>query len=312
MSGRVGIIIVSYNQKKYLRLLFETIASQSFNNYQIYFVDNNSIDDSVDHARSIATEFGLNVLFFLLNKNTGYTGGNNYGVKKAVEDGCEYVLILNTDLELDSNCLQNLVECLSSDHSLAVAGPILLFPKKAEQFTEIQEFGADANFLKYKVKKHYTADLYEPIESKIPDKQDVNFITGACFLYRSTVFEQLALFDERYFAYGEEIDLFKRITEAGFRAIVTKHAKVWHHHDWSSRNKKGYYTEYYLIQRNKYLYFKKHQLFRSLVRSLLRDICVFPATVVWFWKICDLKLSVKYLKGTFDGLKNVKGTPVLN
>jgi GT2 family glycosyltransferase len=202
-----------------------------------------------------------------------------------------------------------LIECIESAPRIAATGPILLLGNKAARDTKIQEFGANADFRNYKIVKNYSSELFEPIEKNIPDYLQVNFITGACLMLKSAVYEQIGLFDERYFAYGEEIDLFKRINEAGFKVVVTKNARVWHHHDWSGKNKKGYYIEYYLIQRNKYLYFRKHRFYRYMVLNILKDILMYPVYLNWFIRICDLKLSLYYLKGTFDGILNKSGRP---
>lgn len=311
MSGKVGVIIVSYNQKDFLKLLFESLSCQSFKNFCIYFVDNGSHDGSVDCAKELCTDLKLDTKFFELDENRGYTGGNNYGVRVAVGDGCKYCLILNTDTELDKDCIGFLIDCIESSSEIAATGPILLLGDKGARNTTIQEFGANADFRNYKIKKNYSSELFEPIRENIPDYLQVNFLTGACILIKSSVYEELGLFDERYFAYGEEIDLFKRINEADLKVFVTKKAKVWHHHDWSGKNKKGYYIEYYLIQRNKYLYFRRYRFFRYMIQNILKDILMYPIYLKWFIRICDFKLSLYYLKGTFDGFLNKSGRPVI-
>src|SRR5664280_2470452 len=111
MSYRVGIIIVSYNQKIFINRLFQSLSNQSFTDFCIYFIDNCSQDDSADYARKLCGNLNFEVKFYELQENTGYSGGNNYGVKQAVYDGCKYCLILNTDTELDRECIKSLIEC---------------------------------------------------------------------------------------------------------------------------------------------------------------------------------------------------------
>jgi len=311
MSDRVGVIIVSYNQRNFLKLLFGTLSKQSFTNFCIYFVDNCSHDGSVEYAKELCISLELEARFFELNENTGYTGGNNYGVREAVADGCIYCLILNSDTELDGDCIRILVECLEHGTGIGATGPILLIGKRGLQNTIIQEFGANALFKSYKIKKNYSSQSFEQVENNIPDNLQVNYLTGACIMIKASVYEQVGLFDERYFAYGEEIDLFKKINDAGLKVIVTKRAKVWHHHDWSKKNKKGYYIEYYLIQRNKYLYFRKYFYYSQIIKNVLKDILLYPVYLMWFIRICNFKLSLYYLKGTFDGLLNKLGRPVI-
>ena len=309
MSAEVGIIIVSYNQRKFLTLLLESLADQSFKNFCIYFVDNGSKDGSVEYGKRLCTELNLDAQFIELKENTGYTGGNNYGVGIAVGDSCKYCLILNSDTELEKECLQSLINCIESEPEIAATGPILLIGIKSEQNTIIQEFGAHGDFKNYKIIKNFSGVLFNQIEKEIPDCLQVNYLTGACMLLKSSVYNKIGLFDERYFAYGEEIDLFKKIEDNGLKVLVTKNARVWHHHNWSVKNKSGYYFEYYLIQRNKYLYFKKHKYYKALIISLLKDSLFLPVSLRWFLKICDFRLFLFYLKGTVDGLINHRGNP---
>lgn len=309
MSDKVGVIIVSYNQRKFFRLLFESLSNQSYLNFCIYFIDNASHDGSVDYAKSLCFELKIEARFFELLENTGYSGGNNFGVREAVSDGCKYCLILNTDTELANDCIESLIECLESVKNIAASGPILFLGAKGTSITTIQEFGAIADFKNYKIKKNYSSKIYEHTDYLIPESLQVNYLTGACIMLKTSVYKKIGLFDEMYFAYGEEIDLFKKISDAGFKVFVTKKAKVWHYHDWSSKNKKGYYIEYYLIQRNKYAYLIKHHLYRYLFKNLLKDIFMYPVYLRWFIRICNFRLSIYYLKGTFDGLINKTGRP---
>jgi hypothetical protein len=313
MSEKVGVIIVSYNQRNFLKLLFESLSNQSHPNFCIYFIDNFSHDGSPEYAEELCSELKLEAKFFKLSENTGYTGGNNYGVRAAVNDGCNYCLILNSDIELEEKSVESLLKCIKSEPGIAAVGPILLLGGNGNKSATIQEFGATADFRKYKIRKYYSSVLFEYAEKSIPNCLHVNYITGACILLKSSVFNEIGFFDEKYFAYGEEIDLFKRIKEAGFKVLVTKEAKVWHHHDWSPKNKKGYYIEYYLIQRNKYLYFRKHRLYIHMTQNMLKDFLLYPVILRWFMRVCDFKLSLYYLKGTIDGLFNKSGRPgILN
>ncbi len=113
-------------------------------------------------------------------------------------------------------------------------------------------------------------------------------------------------------AYGDEIDLAARLKKTGFASIVTKKAVLWHNHKWEKQNKEGFYFEYYLIQRNKYLYFRKHKLYFNMFISYLTDILKFPVRLLWFMRVCDLKLGYYYLKGTYAGLFGCSGRPNLS
>lgn len=187
-TDKVGVIIVSYNQKAFFALLFKTLSEQSFKNFQIYLIDNCSNDGSVQHVKELCVEYNLQARYFELEQNTGYSGGNNYGFLKAVQDGCKYCLILNSDTELDKDCIKSLVDCIENQPEIVVTGLILFLGKGEAPNTTIQEFGANANFNSYQIKKNFASMIFEFTEKEIPEYLQVNYITGACILIKASLF----------------------------------------------------------------------------------------------------------------------------
>ena len=90
---------------------------------------------------------------------------------------------------------------------------------------------------------------------------------------------------------------------------VNSKAVAYHNHHWTKKNNKAYYFEYYLSERNKFLYYRKYKLYFSIVYMFLADIIRFPWRLIWFRKVCDFKLGVYYLKGMKDGLLGKSGKP---
>lgn len=304
---KVAVILVVYNQKQNLELSFESIKSQSFTDFRIYFIDNNSSDNSLEHARQLNEKYNFDVKFFRLNENTGFAKGNNIGTEAALRDDCELIFILNNDIELGKECMAELISLIRSAKNIGIAGPILFYWNESKKFNRIQEFGGNINYKRYKIAKYFTGQVYETVQDKIPEQLDVNFVCGGTTLLKSELIKKTGLWDETYFAYGDEIDLSKRVTEAGYRLMVTQKAKAWHFHDWSRVNKKGYYLEYYLSERNKYIYFHKHKLYFWMLFALFEDLIKFPVRLLWFKKVCDFRLGFFYLKGILDGFLGKTG-----
>jgi len=301
----VGIIIVVYNQKHFLEGLYKSLQAQSFKDFNIYFIDNASSDNSLQYSKVLNGNNKLNIKYFALNKNTGYAGGNNTGAKEAVKDGCKYLFILNNDMILDKNCINELVKLMESDSSIACAGPLVLFNKQPDT---IQEFGGKINFRSASLKKHYSGKNIYNI--KLPEILETDFISGGAMFIKSSVFVNAGMFEEAYFAYLDEIDLSKRIKSANAgKLLATSRAVVWHNHNWSKDNKNSFYVEYFLMERNKYLYYHKYGLYYSMFLMLLNDLFKFPWRLKWFIKVCNFKLGLYYLKGMLYGLLNKKGKP---
>jgi GT2 family glycosyltransferase len=309
----IGVILVMYKQKHNLAPLYQSLSLQSEKNFRLYFVDNNPDAIDADFSGELNEDMKLDIVYMNPGSNTGFAGGNNLGAAKAIADGCEYIFFLNNDTVLDSNCLLYLKAALDSNPHASGAAPLILFGLPGKHAADtVQEFGAAADFRSYKISKNFTMQKYDKIKDHIPGILEVDLISGGAAFFRSAALRKTGLWEESYFAYGDEIDLAKRMHEKGYISLAVKNAVLWHNHKWDKNNKQGYYFEYYLIQRNKYLYFRKFKLFKAMSFSLLIDILKFPWRLIWFIKVCGFSLGFYYLRGTFAGLMGSSGKPKLN
>lgn len=304
-----GIILVVYNQSHNLEPLYKSLENQVYKDFRIYFVDNNSSDDSVSHSRELNENFKLNIRYITLKENTGYATGNNTGAKEADADGCKYLFILNNDMVLQENCMGELIKLLGSDGSIACTGPLILSHKSRNPDT-IQEYGGKINFKLAEVEKYYTNKNIQ--SANLPEILETGFISGGVCMIRTKVFITAGMFEEKYFAYLDEVDLTRRINAfENYKMFVTSKAVAWHNHDWSKANRQNYYFEYFLIERNKFLYYHKYKLYFSMLVMLVLDLIKFPRRLLWFMKVCDFKLGFYYLKGMVLGIFNSSGKPAL-
>jgi GT2 family glycosyltransferase len=306
-NDTIGIVTVYYNQPQYVKPLIDSLMKQSYVDFILHFVDNGSSGDILKVLQSANIGNQLNIKYIRQDNNTGYAAGTNKGAKLAIKDGCQYLFILNTDVMLHKNCIQELVLLIQSGDNVACTGPIIM--RHYEVSPDIvQEYGGEVNFRSGSVIKYYTNKNLKEI--LVPPVLETSFISGGACLIRSEIFERAGMLEESYFAYLDEIDLFYRIKMLGsYKMLVTSKAVLWHNHDWSTQNAKAYYIEYYLGERNKYLFFYKYKLWGSLISSLFIDMIKFPIKSLWFKKVCDYKLSGFYLKGLLHGLMRIKGKP---
>lgn len=309
--AKLAVILVMYRQKQNLELLYNSLAEQSFKDFKIYFVDNNPDSSDSGFSAQLNEQFKLDIEYITAGRNTGFAGGNNLGAEKAISAGCEYIFFLNNDTIIESSCIEQLLTSLENEPRAAAASPIIFFWEGDRVKKRVQEFGSSADFNSYTIKKHFEGADYSLSSQNIPESAKADVLPGAAMMVKTDVLKRTGLWEESYFAYGDEIDLARRIKEAGYICLVNKNAVIWHNHKWNKENKQGYYFEYYLIQRNKYLYFRKYRLFISLILSYLKESLLFPWRLVWFIKVCDLKLGWYYIKGTYAGLLGHKGKPNL-
>lgn len=305
---QVAILIVLYNNEQNLISLFNSMGKQKYKDISIYILDNNSSDNSVKLTKNLWPSANI----IQLSSNLGFATGNNILARKAIDDGAEYLFILNPDMELHPNCVEELVKLAENKIDIGVAAPVVFYSTEDNYKNKIQEYGAFVDFILYKIDKNFSGQIYEEVEDKIPEFMYVDCVAGCATFLKSKVYEKIGLWEEKYFMYGDEIDFSKRVIDSGYKLMVTKKAKAWHNHDWSRNSIKRYYIEYYFIPRSKYLYFKKFGLTKSKCLSLMRDLILFPITLLWFKKVCNLRLGYYYLKGIIDGLRGKSGKPEMD
>lgn len=307
-SKKTGIVLVVTNEKHNLQMLYESLSKQTYKNFIIYFVDNNSSDGSVDFSKDLNKNFGFDIRYLLLKENSGDAKGNSIGADQAVKDGCDYVFILNNDTELDPVCIEELLKLSESDEKIGVTGPIFFYWTKEKTKNKIQIYGAHVNYRTQVRETVAETKIFE--ETDLPDVLECDYPIGGALYIKREVIEKLGtLFDDRYFMYNNEIDFSYRLKKLGYKAFATIKAKVWHNHNWIRTNKSGYYREYYLMERNKFLYCHKFGFTGQLLKMLSEDIIKFPWRLRWFMKVCDFKLGMIYLRGMLDGVLNKQGKP---
>lgn len=268
----LSIIIVSFNtsdltrkclNRVYKSLSFGKIEKES----EVIVVDNASNDGSVQMLEKNFPK----VIIINNSNNIGFAKANNQGIKKA---SGKYILLLNSDTEVEEDALIKLLEVIRRDKYIGVVGGRLLnqdetcqpsagyFPNLSKVFLWMF-FIDDIPFVKKLIKPYHVEDksfyLYE---------QSIDWVTGACFLFKRGIIEKAGLLDENLFMYGEELEWCYRIKKAGYNIVFTSRASILHHKGASSAGVGGIVEEFKAI-----LYFyKKHKPFWELplVRLLLK------------------------------------------
>jgi GT2 family glycosyltransferase len=126
MAKKVSVILVNYDGMSHLDACIPSVLKQSYTNFEIIFVDNNSSDGSLEYARK---KFP-NLTFVVNDKNLGYAGGINSGLTRATGD---YIAPLNIDTEVAPNWLSAMVDFLNENPQAGAATPkILLFDDRTK------------------------------------------------------------------------------------------------------------------------------------------------------------------------------------
>ncbi|OJX29320.1 MAG: glycosyl transferase family 2 [Chryseobacterium sp. 36-9] len=261
---KVSVIIVHYQVKDLLRNCILSIKKyfQGFE-YEIIVVDNNSPDST---WKSLISEFP-EVDFLALDKNYGFSKANNIGVKSAKG---EYVYILNPDTEIEGDYFQEILDFADNQEKFGALG-LRMHNLKGEFLPEskrsvpalINSFEKLFTTFNNNSKTYYRNDVDEF------GIAEVEIMTGANLLLKRSVYEEVGGFDERYFMYGEDIDLCYTILRKGYKNFYYGKYSLLHYKGESTVKDKVYLDRFFGAM-NIFIgkYYKRQKPFQYLLMKI--------------------------------------------
>lgn len=225
---KVSAILLNYNSSQDCEKCVGYLKNQKYDNLEIIIVDNAS-NDSEEEIRlnKLCSEESIKVIF---NKtNLGYAAGNNIGLRAAVQNGAEWCLIINPDVELrDRNYISHMVDKISEYSDVAVAASSVVMPDG-----ELQNPQRESTFfydflwpLQYLKKKEENSNWNV-------DKQVTGFcdkISGCCLFIKSDFLKEINFLDETTFLYCEEAILSKQVLNANKKILYVHDCVANHEH----------------------------------------------------------------------------------
>jgi GT2 family glycosyltransferase len=211
-TKRVYIVLLNWNNWKFTTECLASLQYLDYDDWTVIVVDNGSIDDSLQRIRERFPE----VEIMELEKNLGFTGGNNRGIRAALERGADYVWILNNDTIVDPKALRAMVEKAETDPKIGAVGSAIYY---SEEPRRLQAWGG--GYINFWLGRG--GHFINPVND-----ERLDFVTGASLLVRRAVLESIGLLDEGFFIYWEDTDYCFRLRKAGWRLAVAGNSKIWH------------------------------------------------------------------------------------
>ncbi|MGI8419337.1 MAG: glycosyltransferase family 2 protein [Candidatus Levyibacteriota bacterium] len=210
---KIYIIILHYGQINLTKKCIMSLIKRESSYAKIVIVNNNSQSSS-------KSDFSpKNTIVINNNKNLGFAGGVNIGIKYAMEQNADYVCILNNDTLIKEPFLKSLVLLLDSNKSIGIIGPAISFLREGKTVFDIGG----------KINGYFGRTSHEEVSSISGlSLQEVSYVTGAAMIVRKEVFQKIGLFDLQFFLYYEDVDLCLRAKEKGFRIVVAPHVIISH------------------------------------------------------------------------------------
>lgn len=214
----VYIIILNWNGKEDTIACLRSIERVKYPNFSVILVDNASSDGTVEYVKDKFPS----VKIIANSENLRFAGGNNVGIKYALERNADYVLLLNNDTEVAPDFLPELVRAAENDKSIGIAGPKIYYYEGNKM---IWFAGGKVEFWKGWISH---IGIREPDYGQYDFAREVDYITGCCMLVKREVIEKIGKLDESFFIYGEDADWSLRASRAGYSLVYVPSSIIWH------------------------------------------------------------------------------------
>ena len=243
-----AVVLLNYKGWQDTILCIDSIK-QTQDTPHIIVVDNASPDDSVEKIRAKHPDVEL----IVSRENLGFSGGNNLGIRSALQQGAEVVHILNNDTLVDKSAFTEGYKFVYRQNRIAGAK---IYYAKGFEFHQNQK--NKGNIIWYAggymdwqavIARHYGVD--EEDKGQHDKVRQVNFITGCYMAVPSKVFDQVGLLDDKFFLYLEDLDYTLRVIKAGFKALYDPKIIIYHRN--SSTTVSGSPLVDYYLTRNRFL-----------------------------------------------------------
>ena len=206
-AGHVGVVTVTYNSAGVLPDFFASLASQTCNDYTLYVVDNDSSDNTLELCRRSAD---LPIVILANDVNVGIAEGNNQGIRAALADGCEFVLLLNNDTAFGPGLFAELRDGLQKN-ACAMVTPKIYYHDVPDRI-----WAAGGHFQMWlgSRPKHYGEGVRDRGQFDAP--RAITYAPTCCVLIHRSVFDGIGLMDPLYFLYWDDVDFMYRALKSGY------------------------------------------------------------------------------------------------
>ncbi len=271
---KVAVIIINWKKYDFTLNCIDSVLKSSYKNFKIILIDNesqNSFPDEINKSEKIQIIKNEN--------NEGFSRANNQGIKYSIKNGFDYVLLLNNDTLIKNDLIYSLIQ-QSSTLNQKIIQPLIL----NYDGTKIWNAGGKINNFFGTFETLKKGKSFKNFKS---DKNLTEWFTGCCVLIKSEIFNHVGYFDERFFAYYEDVDYSIRLKKMGYSIALMTNSYLQHYESASSKSinkSEGNLSPYvhYLNIRNHILILKKHSKSFNLIGVLLYQLNKIVSYLIYF------------------------------
>ena len=289
----VAVVVLNWNGNDDTMTCVESLAGLDYPRLEIIVVDNGSrVSPRVEIERRWP-----DVHVIENPRNLGYAGGNNAGIRHALDRGADFVWVLNNDAVVEPDTLAPLVECaLEHPRAAAVGGRVFREDGKTLWMT-----WGEVTWLQSLIRLVGRDRLDE---ERYRTTRQVAWIPGCSILLRSETLREIGGFDEEFFAYHEDVEWATRARRAGWEIWYAGTSRLIHRGQGSSGGERASYLGFrsYLSARNTILYARRHGRLRQRVLLASAIVVTLPFQYVRRLLVGEQRGVRMKVRGWLDGL----------
>lgn len=244
INPKVAVVVLNFNGWRDTEKCLKKFLKSTYKNYQIYLINNGSKDESVEKLDKFKDK---KITFHKEPINHGFAGGVNIGIKWAIKNDFDRVALLNNDAQVEPDWLEKLISSMKKTKASVVTGLLLSADgKKIDDAGDVYTtWGVPL-----------LRNEHEPAKNA-PESGFIFGATGGAVLFNINLFKEIGLFDEKFFAYNEDVDISWRTQLSGHKIWYEKSAVAYHKHSATSKKMPGFTT---------------HQVFKNLPLVLWKNV----------------------------------------
>ncbi len=295
----IAVILVNWKKYNLTSKCIDSLNKSNYKNFKIILVDNEYSEKSLIELKNKYNE----LIVFKEKNNLGFAGGNNIGIRYALENDYDYIMLLNNDTEVTENFILPLVERIEKDHFLGAVQPLILnFSNKSIIWNAGGKLNKFLGLTSTRLNNN-------KLNSSIVFDDYTDWISGCCILIKSETLTKVGLLDEKFFNYYEDVDWSLRMKNLGYDLGFVKESIIYHHGSSSSKNKKnkeGVISSkiHYFNIRNHILLLKKHKNLFNFFGIVFFQIIKITSYIFYFLIRFRFNKLTMVLKGLKHGLNN--------
>ncbi len=287
----VAAIVLNYNGREITLEAISSLLEMAYEHLVVVHVDNGSTDGSYEAVEKRFPD----VLQVRIEENQGVVHGVNRGLAEALDRGCDYLLLLNNDIEVDPQMLGELVAVAEGDSTIGCVGPKIFYAGERER---LWSAGGRIRFLHSITRERGMGEIDQ---GQYERDEEVGYVNGCAVLMRSSVVREVGLWDPLFQLALDDADWCMRMKLRGFRSVYAHRAVLFH--------KVGYTVGGYQARRTFYngrsaaLFVRRYAGLGQWASFLLLSGCALPLAFLRELPRGNQGAVIAKLRGIIEGLR---------